>query len=240
MQQKASEASTVAPNAVAAAVARAAPFAELHAAIIEAILELAERRDYAADETIYSPGQHDGSEFLVVESGGLKASHVDLKTGSMVIERFAAGASFALAEIVSGEVASLQRMTVTAEAATRVVSIDGEGFRVLVSQRPALSRALMLHFARALVAGAAPIGSSAAAPESRVFATLMSYVERDAVSGLWRIVRMPKHRELAQRAGVEEPAAANAVAHLIQAGVARRAYPGLVIDDLAALDRLGR
>jgi hypothetical protein len=49
---------------------------------------------------------------------------------------------------------------------------------------------------------------------------------------------MPKHRELAERAGADEAAAASAVAQLIQQGVARREYPGLVIADMAGLARL--
>ena len=49
---------------------------------------------------------------------------------------------------------------------------------------------------------------------------------------------MPKHRELAERAGVEEAEAASAVAALIQDGVARRDYPALVINDIRRLSDL--
>ncbi len=49
---------------------------------------------------------------------------------------------------------------------------------------------------------------------------------------------MPKHRELADEAGVEEALTAGAVASLIQQGVARRDYPGLVINDMARLNEL--
>ena len=77
-------------------------------------------------------------------------------------------------------------------------------------------------------------------PERRIFAALLEYVERDAVNGDWRISRMPKHRELAEKAGVDEAATAGAIAQLIQDGVARRDYPGLVIEDMAQLSRLTR
>ena len=58
------------------------------------------------------------------------------------------------------------------------------------------------------------------------------------MSGGFCIKRMPKHRELADEAGVEESFAANAVATLIQEGVARREYPGLLIDDMSRLNQL--
>ena len=63
-------------------------------------------------------------------------------------------------------------------------------------------------------------------------------MSRDLVSGAWRIEKMPKHREVAQLAGVDEADAASAIAYVIQEGVARRDYPGLIIDDIARLNHL--
>ena len=67
---------------------------------------------------------------------------------------------------------------------------------------------------------------------------LLECVARDPLSGVWRIEKMPKHRELADRAGVDEASAAGAVASLIQEGVAQRDYPGLVINDMSRLNTL--
>jgi hypothetical protein len=76
------------------------------------------------------------------------------------------------------------------------------------------------------------------APQQRIFAELLKFVARNGLSGEGRIERMPKHRELADAAGVEEAEAAGAVAALIQEGVARREYPGLVICDCDRLSKL--
>jgi hypothetical protein len=95
----------------------------------------------------------------------------------------------------------------------------------------------MHYFARAIAAGSSRAPQADASPERRVFAALMRYIERDAVKGDWRIPKMPKHRELAEASGVDEAAAAAAIAHLIQEGVARREYPGLVIEDMTRFGR---
>ena len=54
----------------------------------------------------------------------------------------------------------------------------------------------------------------------------------------WTLDPMPRHRELAARAGVSEESAAAAIAHLVRLGVARRRYPALDIEDREALQRL--
>ena len=54
----------------------------------------------------------------------------------------------------------------------------------------------------------------------------------------WTIDPIPRHRELAQRAGVAEEEAASAIANLVRLGVARRRYPALDIADRETLRRL--
>ena len=156
----------------------------------------------------------------------------------MVIERLNPGQVFGLAAAVAAAEDSAGAVTMTAEEDTSLVAIDAAAFRELVAQRPTLTRALMQHFARAL--SGAPLASVAAdlSPERRVFAALLEFIERDAVRGDWRIPKMPKHRELAERADVEESIAAAAVAQLIQDNIARRDYPGLVIENMTQLNRL--
>ena len=123
---------------------------------------------------------------------------------------------------------------------TDVVTLDAEAFRELFQRRPALTRALAQYFARALVMERSQLSPEDLSPERRVFAALLEFVERDAVTGAWRVARMPKHRELAEKADADEAAAASAIAHLIQEGVARRDYPGLIIDDISQLNALAR
>lgn len=210
--------------------------------LMNEIAEIATEHAYDEGETIYSFGQFDGSEFFVVLSGRLDVSQNDPSSGEMLIDHYAEGDVFALAEAMVDEArrASLSDpagLTLLAATDMRVAAIDAFAFCELVEKRPALTRRLMTYFA-AKLARRHQRTASDAAPQRRVYASLLKLVRRDAASGIWRIDQMPKHRELAQLAGAEEPVAANAIAQIIQDKIARRDYPGLVIDDMAALNRL--
>lgn len=215
-----------------------APFNNLPDAVLDAVNEIAELREYLAGEVVFALGQFDGGEFFLVRSGKLRASRADADSGSMLIEDFGKGQLFGLAEVVaSDEDPRAGALTLSVEEDAELIAIDAGEFRSLVAQRPSLTRSLMQYFAAALVRASSPEAAESSA-ERRVFAALIEYVERDAISGDWRVPKMPKHRELAEKAGADETAAANAVAQLIQQGVARREYPGLVIADMAGLTRL--
>jgi CRP-like cAMP-binding protein len=223
----------------AGALSRAEPFSDLPAAALKAIADIAERRNYLAGEAIFALGQYDGSEFYFVAEGRLKAAAPDRANGAMLVDNVHAGQFFGLAEAVAG--GDLQRAelaSLTVEEDAEVFAIDAAAFRGLAAQRPSLTRCLMQHFARQLAAGAGHAAPTEPSPESRIFAALMRRIERDAVTGDWRIPRMPKHREIADQSGVEEHVAAAAIALLIQEGVARREYPGLVIVDMQRFARL--
>lgn len=221
-----------------AALATAAPFAGLPDQVLKAIGDVSLERVFTAGETIVSLGQYDGGEFYFVLRGKLKAAFADETTRAMLIEEVIEGRFFGLADAVAeSAAATAERLTLTAEADSTVISIESAPFRAIVAQRPSLTRSLMHYFARSLCA----YGFHDAAGDSpvrRVFAALMAHIERDAVTGEWRIGRMPKHRELAEQAGTDESVAATAVAQLIQDGVASRDYPGLIITDMAEFSRL--
>lgn len=221
------------------AIAASDIFRDLPEQVITALADVSSIRDYSADETIFAMGQFDGSEFLIVHSGKIKASHADQKTGAMLFEEISAGESFGLPmAVIGGDARHCAGISLTAERDSKVIAIDAETLRETSAQRPSLTRNLMVYFARRLLGDDRT--SEESSPERRVYAALCSYVERDAVSAEWRIARMPKHRELADRADVDEADAASAVAKLIQSGVARRNYPGLIIDDISQLNRLAR
>lgn len=234
-------ASEEAKSDFSSALASVVPFAGLPAPAIKSICRIGEHRHYGAGETIFSPGQFDGGEFLFVWRGRVKAAFANPSTGAMHIEEFGVNAFFGLAEaVVGGEYPQAELLTLTAEEEADVVTLDAEAFRELFQRRPALTRALAQYFARALVMERSQLSPEDLSPERRVFAALLEFVERDAVTGAWRVARMPKHRELAEKADADEAAAASAIAHLIQEGVARRDYPGLIIDDISQLNALAR
>lgn len=216
----------------------APPFSDLAQGVLEQLAGACTLRQCAAGETIYAAGQYDAADAIIVSAGKLRASQVDSASGAMIVEDFAEGEVFGLAA-ASAEVdpARFSAATLTAEIDSRVAFLDAEALRAILSQRPTLAKVLMAHFARALL-GVSKLQAEEATPERRVYAALMKLVERDAVRAEWRIAKLPKHRELAELADVDEATSAAAIAKLIQSAAARRDYPGLVIDDMAALNRL--
>lgn len=218
----------------------AAPlFKGLPSAVIEAISDSADIHHYSDGQTVYAVGQYDGAEFFVILKGRMKISIIDSDSGSMLIEQLGPDEAFGL-DFVFGDAnpENLQNLSITAEEDMSVLTVDAEAFRTLAAQRPSLMRNIAVYFARDLNARRFRNVNAEAAAEQRIFSVLLRFVERDAVSGLWRVPRMPKHRELADEAGVEEALAAAAVAQLIQEDVARRDYPGLIIADLERLNQL--
>ncbi|MEL6372064.1 MAG: Crp/Fnr family transcriptional regulator [Pseudomonadota bacterium] len=220
-------------------IAIAAPFSELQAPVLEAVAEIADRRAYEKGETIFSLGQFDGSEFYIIEDGTLSVSRLDEETGAMLFDQYRKGDVFALpfavAEIEDSE---FERLTLLADRRLTVIGVDADAFRHLVGQRPSLTKALMAHFAKTLATSQGQRIEQDASPERRVFARLLEIVQRDPVDGLWKIERMPKHRELADAAEVGETVAAQSIAQIIQDGLARREYPGLIISNMDGLQRL--
>lgn len=226
-------------DGIAASLTKAPPFDALPSVVLEAVAETAAPRRYHAGETVYSPGHFDGQEFLLVLRGRLKAAFSSPETGAMMIETIGAGEIFGLPEAMAEQdETGNDLLTLTAEEDCEAIAFDAEAFRAIVARRPLLARRLMRYFAAALIAAKRQSAPAELSAERRVFAALMEYVARDPVSGVWRVERMPRHRELGEKAGADEAATANAIARLIQDGIARRDYPGLVIDDIAQLNRL--
>ncbi|MEM9013834.1 MAG: Crp/Fnr family transcriptional regulator [Pseudomonadota bacterium] len=217
------------------------PFSDLPDAVRAALCENGVARRYAAGQTVFSIGQYDASEFFVVVSGLMKVAALDADSGAMMVEEVGPKTIFGLDIVMSGLTMDVvQQMAVTAESDLHVVMFDAEEFRALAGQRPSLMRNLADMFAKQLVTVRFRANTGQTAPEQRVYAVLLENIERDAVTNEWRIPRMPKHRELAERAGVDDSVAASAVASLIQESIARRDYPGLVITDMQGLTRLTR
>ncbi|MFC2951704.1 Crp/Fnr family transcriptional regulator [Marinicaulis aureus] len=220
-------------------LSRIAPFEDLPEAVLSLLSDQSETRDYSAGQTVFSLGQYDGAEFLVVLSGALRVSVTDGATGAMLIEEVSQGGIFGLEiAIADPDPSMFQQIAVTAEKDCKLALIDAAEFKSLAANRPSLMRNVAIHLASQLVAQRFRAMGAQAAPEQRVYAVLLECVERDAVSGAWKIDKMPKHRELADRAGVDEAAAAGAIAALIQEGVAQRNYPGLIVNDMSRLNQL--
>lgn len=134
-------------------------------------------------------------------------------------------------EIVAGR--SAPAAAGTALEAASVVFLPAAAIRNELAQA-GTGAAVARYLARRLTAG----GAAASSPSHRLYSQLIMIARPNGGDGNWRIAKMPRHRELAGEAGLSEEAAADAIAHLISTGVARRDYPGLEILDYDALRRL--
>ena len=216
-----------------------APFKDLPEAVLSAVAEVADVRRFSDNETLYAFGQYDGGELFIVVNGAIKVSLAEPDTGAMMIDIVKEGNIFGLAAAVAGaSEKDCEKLTIASEGEATVIAIEVQAFRVIVAQRPSLTRNLMHYFAQTLSGDRFIVAAEESSPQRRIYAALMEYVERDAVNADWRITKMPKHREIAEKADVEETLVANAVAQLIQDEIARRDYPGLVISDISQLNKL--
>lgn len=220
-------------------LATAPLFQDLPDAVLKLLCEQSECKHYDAGQTVFSLGQYDGAEFLMVLSGALRVSITDGGTGAMMVEELGERGVFGL-EIATADAdpTLFQQIAVTAETDCELIVLDAAEFKSLAASRPSLMRNIAVYLAEKLVEQRFQASTAEAAPEQRVYAALLDCVNRDPRDGLWRVEKMPKHRELADRAGVDETDAAGAVAALIQEGAAQRDYPGLIIKDIERLNQL--
>ncbi len=220
-------------------IAAVKPFAGLSDAILSAVGETAVVRRYAAGQSVYAMGQFDGGEIFIVAKGLMRVSVIDAGTGSVVVDDLGPNSTFAIdLAFCDPESSVFSRLSITAEEDLKLVFIDSEALRGLAGQRPSLMRNIAHFFAEDLGARRFNATAAQAAPQQRVYSQLIKYVERDEITGCWRVPQMPKHRELADLANVDENVAAAAVATLIQEGIAQRDYPGLVVNDMTRLHEL--
>lgn len=219
---------------------KAEPFSSIPLKVLKVISETAAYRNCNTEETVLANSQYDGSSVFVVSSGSLKSACLNEETGEMQLFDIPTGSSYGLSMAISdlGK-SNCNQLTLTAgESGATLIVIEADRFREIILQRPTLSRVLMQHFADMLVRQEMSTPVSSDNSSKRIYSELLKLLERDVVADNWRIEKMPKHREVAQLAGVEEAEAASAIAIIIQEGVARRDYPGLIIDDIGRLNHL--
>ena len=120
-------------------------------------------------------------------------------------------------------------------------------FVELLGREESVSRGLLCQYATLLrqqdaMSAAASVGVSGTTGSQRIYAELIALGEpRTAISGAMPglfIARLPRHRELADRLATTEEVVAGAIAELIRLGLAVREYPGLLILDEGAVQRL--
>ncbi len=206
--------------------------------IHQTLAEAAFTRNVKAGETLFTMGQYDASELIGVVTGEVQITRMSDQSGQMMMSQVGRGGIIGLEYAVARAESRASSLGVVANSDAELVYIEAAAFNDLLVRKPAFARLIMQHLAEDLVGWAAGDHDSVA-PAKRVYRLLLELVERDD-RGNWSIARMPKHRELSERAGVTENEAADAVADLIRNKFAERHYPGLLVMDYNGLTNLSR
>ncbi|MEM8986557.1 MAG: cyclic nucleotide-binding domain-containing protein [Pseudomonadota bacterium] len=216
-----------------AALAATDIFTSLKDASLERIAQMCEWRSYAAGVPLFAAGQYDAREVFFILEGELVVYVPRGGHGEMQMTPYKKGATFGAPFALAENSDAAGRITVTARSEAFVAMVHVDAFRSILTRHPSAAVALLDKFAEDLfIDGGLGDRGKALDPEARIYAELVGLAAPDvSAHGGWRIQEMPKHRQLADCAGVTENGAAAAVAKLIREGVARRDYPGLEILD---------
>jgi CRP-like cAMP-binding protein len=169
-----------------------------------------------------------GGLVLFVMSGRLRVSTI-------------AGSRIGFADLTPGDISGLAETVaglpvppcaILALDRTEAIAVPAEALRVAIRSNAPAAYAVARHLAGLLMAK-----DAAADPLQKVYRDMLR-AARPVGDSRWTIDPLPRHRDLAASAGVDEGDAASAIAHLIRLGVARRRYPALDIEDRDALRAL--
>ncbi len=206
--------------------------------VIETLAKASFLREVYAGETLFTIGQYDAAEVIGVVKGEVQLTIISQESGQMMLSKLSAGSLLGLDFVLAKDEEAASRLGLVAVKDAVLLYIDSAAIAETVARKPAFARILLEATARKLVSwSAGALGD--VMPEKRVYRLLLELASSNA-KGQWHIEIMPKHRELAERAGVSENEAADAVAELIRTGVVRRQYPGLVIINYDVFVSMGR
>lgn len=162
---------------------------------------------------------------IFVASGTLRAS--SLIDGAIVFHDLEAGGALGLLDAILGQTPPPAALLAVNDV--KAIVLPAAAALIAIKSNAAAASALALHFAKMLEQRGAVTD-----PLQLVYRDLLR-AAKPVGDSRWTVDPMPRHRELAQRAGVGEEEAASAVANLVRLGVARRRYPALDIEDREAL-----
>ncbi len=203
-------------------------------------------RKISCNEIVLNLAQGDTMAGVVfVVSGGVRLARSVGNAGRIAYVDVDAGGQFG--EMAVFGVAETD-LTVVAREDGLIAIMPEARFVELLSREESVSRALLCQYARLLRAGGtgtSPPTASTRGGEGtgvqRVYGELLALAEPHRTADgedCLLIARLPRHRELAARVDTTEEVVARAIAEIVRGGIATRAYPGLVVDDEAALRAL--
>lgn len=194
-------------------------------------------REFAADETIITPGETAQVDVYFVVRGGVRVALPAGAGGEIAFVDLGEGDHF-------GEMAALDEHTRSASVIVRedslIASLGEDDFRALLLAHPQVSYELLRHFAGIIRRGNERIiDLSTRTDVQRVYSEILRLSEPNPNGdGSWIIPRMPKHREIAAWAGTDEESVATAIGQLLKVGLAKRRYPAFHILDRNKVRRL--
>ena len=204
-------------------------FGGLAPAVAERLAACCREVSFEAADTVFTMGQEDGSTLYLVAGGQGRLTRADGERGDICVEEVTAGSAVGLAAFARRD-DSLSVAALQATDALSLIEVDAHALRALCEEEASLALSLLALLARKTAAARRQDD-----PRARVFRHLLSLVRQDSEGRT--IPEMPRHAALAEAAGVSDVEAAGAVADLIARGIARRAYPGLVVLDSDELHR---
>ena len=207
-------------------------FKGLDPKLLNEISTVSDLRDYAGGEYIYSSGQFDASEFIIVLSGRLKSTQSNSQNGSLLVFSYFENDIFGLDSVFAAKALNQYSFSLCAETEAKVLGIDGDAFREILNAHPALMQKIIGYFAQSLMTVKDTFLEPEATNEKRIYMSLNDLVEFDGERKKWCIPNLPKHREIALNSGAEDALVAEVIAKLIADGVAHREYPGLIFADI--------
>ena len=213
-------------------------FSELPVPVLQKITASAQVRTLLANETLYTIGQYDAFECIAIRHGSVKITRASRTNGDMSIEVVGAGGVIGLDMVLADNRDVGSAIAIEALEETSFIGIESDVLLEAISESLEATAAFVRYFA-CLSIEASFSEVDAVGAQGRIFSALLAMVERSELqTGGYYIAEMPKHRELAEIAGVTDVEAAEAVATLLRQGIATRDYPGLKIENYLALEKL--
>jgi len=192
-------------------------------------------RALAAGETLFAVGDYDGSEAIIVNEGVLNVHVFDVVLNEVIVRTVGAGGGVGFEHALAAAADIAGKISIIAETDATVAIIGADDLVALLHEDAGAAAAVATHFAERILESAR---DSVLGPEERIVCELIALFQPDPETrGGWRIERMPKHKAIAEKAGVDEAAVASVVAKLVRDGLVERDYPGLVVKDYQAFRR---
>lgn len=212
-------------------------FEGLSATDLAAIEERCRWHDFAPGDQVFDQNTDTLDVYFVVHGA------VRVLTGSgereVALADVLAGNYFGELAAIDGQKRSAR---VVATLESRVASLDGASFRVVLERHPILSIRVLERLARIVRSLDLRVTELSTATETqRVCGELVRLAQPDpARAGAWVIPNLPNHKEIAAWVGTNRENVAQAIGELARDGIVRRRGISLIIADWSRLQLLAR